>query len=198
MQLLANERSRLAALALRRLCGADGSDAPRNHAVTSAVTRLLTGYLAGLLDDEDQAPTLLRLLNSASETPYLIWNATLRAELVEVGAPNPCAASRRCGPPGVTTAPPWRHHRDACNHRSPRQVLEGLIAKTYASPESAPLSDVDSLVFEALKPELKVGAVRMRACTTRSLTQTLTLTLTLTGGHRLRARVQLAPGLPAA
>ena len=57
------------------------ADEPR---VRAATFHVLTQYLAELLDSDQPAeatPRLLRLLNSASETPYLIWNAALRAEL---------------------------------------------------------------------------------------------------------------------
>ena len=84
-QLVANERARKAAHALRRLAGCRGAGtAPQQHVMRAAI-RVLTQHLAELLDSdaEGATSTLLRLLNSASETPYLIWNGSLRAEMLE-------------------------------------------------------------------------------------------------------------------
>ena len=85
-QQVANERGRLAARMLRKLGGYRGAGTPKHGGVRAATRNLLTQFFDELLDNEDEAtslPTLLRLVNSASETPYLIWNHTARAELVD-------------------------------------------------------------------------------------------------------------------
>ena len=82
---VANERARRAAHALRRLGGCRGSGTAKHQPVRDVAHATLTQALSELLNDDkaDEAvPRLLTLLNSSSETPYLIWNASLRSELL--------------------------------------------------------------------------------------------------------------------
>ena len=126
-QLVANERARKAAFTLRRLGGYPSAQTAKHDGVQKAAYFVLTQYLSELLgaDETDEAiPKLLRLLNSASETPYLIWNGSLRAELLEF----------------VTTR----------------------LQASYKEPGSAPLEDAVALVYDGLKPELKVGSIYVR------------------------------------
>ena len=150
-QLVANERGRLAVRMLRRLGGYRGAGSAAHEGVRRATARVLTQYLAELLDvpytppeaeAEGAAPPaaapsramdggggmqLLKLINSASETPYLIWNNHTRAEMLE--------------------------------------FVEGRRLRSYASPGSAPLDETDGLTYEYLKEELKVGSVYVRVYT---------------------------------
>ena len=89
-QLVYNSRGRLAVTMLRRLGGYRNFGTARHEGVRACSAAVLTTYLADLLDGatDQEAMTssmtkLLKLINSASETPYLIWNHHTRAELLE-------------------------------------------------------------------------------------------------------------------
>ena len=106
IQQLANFRSKLAVAALQRIAGYPGAGTHSHSGVQHALNSLLTGYMAGLLCTgssvlaqpvelggggggvhtshacSGEGEQLLRLLNSSSETPYLLWNSGLRGELI--------------------------------------------------------------------------------------------------------------------
>ena len=89
-QLVYNARGRLAVTMLRRLGGYRNFGTSPHLGVRAAAQNILTSYLADLLDGATNSETmtssmtsLLKLINSASETPYLIWNHHTRAELLE-------------------------------------------------------------------------------------------------------------------
>lgn len=146
VQLLANQRAKLAITTLHRIAGYPGAATPDNPAVQRALDKLLTRYLAQLLssgasaeegdgegeregegDGKGRPPgvreseQLLRLINSTSETPYLVWNSSLRGELID--------------------------------------FLDEQLRLNYSSPSLSPLAAADSFVFQGLKDELKVGSV---------------------------------------
>ncbi|KAJ3611304.1 hypothetical protein NHX12_021320 [Muraenolepis orangiensis] len=99
-QEVANSLARISLVALSRLGGyaqpqappspgdpapeTNGVDAtpPENPTIRKSLAAMLTPYLAGKLGTGTPAE-VLKLLNSNSENPYLIWNNGTRAELLE-------------------------------------------------------------------------------------------------------------------
>ena len=80
----ANRTAKLAARALSRLGGflsGDKYETPKSPAARACVAALLTPALAKMLNRKD--PTaLLKFLNENAETPTVIWNGTMRRELM--------------------------------------------------------------------------------------------------------------------
>ncbi|XP_042910016.2 dnaJ homolog subfamily C member 13 isoform X1 [Parasteatoda tepidariorum] len=79
--------NRLAKLSLRALSrlggyGSEEDATPKNDAVHMSLTAMLTPYLVNQLG-QCNAAEVLKILNSNTENPYLIWNNTTRAELTE-------------------------------------------------------------------------------------------------------------------
>ncbi|ELU18389.1 hypothetical protein CAPTEDRAFT_227625 [Capitella teleta] len=83
-QEVSNHLARLAVHACARLGGylLDDLTTPDNPAVKKSLSVLLTPYMARKLS-ENKIPELLKLLNSNSENPYLMWDNGTRAELLE-------------------------------------------------------------------------------------------------------------------
>lgn len=81
-QHVANELAKSSVLACARLSGFSSKSLPDNPAVKASLSALLTPYLARKLANDD-ATEILKLLNSNTENPYLIWDNATRAELVE-------------------------------------------------------------------------------------------------------------------
>ncbi|GFX82675.1 dnaJ homolog subfamily C member 13 [Trichonephila clavipes] len=83
-QEISNQLARLSLRALSRLGGyGSGEDeTPKNDAVHMSLSALLTPYLANQLGHCDAAE-ILKILNSNTENPYLIWDNATRAELTE-------------------------------------------------------------------------------------------------------------------
>eukprot|EP01063_Lacrimia_lanifica_P026895 TRINITY_DN3697_c0_g1_i1.p1 TRINITY_DN3697_c0_g1~~TRINITY_DN3697_c0_g1_i1.p1 ORF type:complete len:2385 (+),score=1004.85 TRINITY_DN3697_c0_g1_i1:97-7251(+) len=88
VQELKNLHAKAAIFTICRLCGFMPGTEP--HAQFSkALGQLITAYVTFLLKQECQGqkaegePQVLKLLNSNSETPYMIWNNGTRAELTE-------------------------------------------------------------------------------------------------------------------
>ncbi|GFQ70979.1 dnaJ homolog subfamily C member 13 [Trichonephila clavata] len=83
-QEISNQLARLSLRALSRLGGYGfGEDeTPKNDAVHMSLSALLTPYLANQLGHCDAAE-ILKILNSNTENPYLIWDNATRAELTE-------------------------------------------------------------------------------------------------------------------
>ncbi|KAL8616890.1 hypothetical protein ACOMHN_041809 [Nucella lapillus] len=87
----ANQLARQSVLACARLAGYEGSTSgsalPDNPVVQKALRALLTPYLARKLTSPDPSE-LLKLLNSNTENPYLIWDNATRGQLTEYLADN--------------------------------------------------------------------------------------------------------------
>ncbi|GIY06445.1 dnaJ homolog subfamily C member 13 [Caerostris darwini] len=83
-QEIANQLAKLSLRALSRLGGyGTGEDeTPKNDAVHMSLTALLTPYLVNQLG-RGEAAEILKILNSNTENPYLIWDNATRAELTE-------------------------------------------------------------------------------------------------------------------
>ncbi|XP_032807043.2 dnaJ homolog subfamily C member 13 isoform X1 [Petromyzon marinus] len=83
-QEVANNLAKLSLQALSRLGGyAEGEGGtPENPAIKRCLMAMLTPYVARKLGQGPSAE-VLKLLNSNSENPYLIWNNGTRAELLE-------------------------------------------------------------------------------------------------------------------
>ncbi|KAL1130026.1 hypothetical protein AAG570_012969 [Ranatra chinensis] len=79
-----NEIAKLSVGACARLAGYLDSDpqSPHAHKVRSVLDHLLTPYLAKQFANE-QPHQLLKMLTCNSENPYLLWNNSTRAELLE-------------------------------------------------------------------------------------------------------------------
>ncbi|XP_078519995.1 dnaJ homolog subfamily C member 13 isoform X2 [Lissotriton helveticus] len=80
-QEVANSLARLSLLSLSRL-GGYLSDTPENPTVRKSLAGLLTPYVSRSLS-VSCPPEILKILNSNTENPYLIWNNGTRAELLE-------------------------------------------------------------------------------------------------------------------
>ncbi|XP_069504815.1 dnaJ homolog subfamily C member 13 isoform X2 [Ambystoma mexicanum] len=80
-QEVANSLARLSLLALSRL-GGYLSDTPENPTIRKSLAGLLTPYVSRNLAVSCPAE-VLKILNSNTENPYLIWNNGTRAELLE-------------------------------------------------------------------------------------------------------------------
>jgi DnaJ homolog subfamily C member 13 len=142
-QLVYNARGRLAVTMLRRLGGYRNFGTSPHVGVRTAAQNILTSYLANLLDGATNTETmassmtsLLKLINSASETPYLIWNHHTRAELLEfVGK----RVERSYASPG--TAP--LAEADNLVYESLKAELKvgAVYVRVYAQHPSFPLTD---------------------------------------------------------
>ncbi|XP_033628714.1 dnaJ homolog subfamily C member 13-like isoform X2 [Asterias rubens] len=90
-QQLANNLARLSLVALTKLggYGSGEEETPENPAIRKSMSALLTPYLAKQLSLQtlNQVPLslneVLKILNSNTENPYLIWDNSTRAELTE-------------------------------------------------------------------------------------------------------------------
>eukprot|EP01064_Diplonema_japonicum_P030924 TRINITY_DN5388_c1_g1_i1.p1 TRINITY_DN5388_c1_g1~~TRINITY_DN5388_c1_g1_i1.p1 ORF type:complete len:2479 (+),score=758.14 TRINITY_DN5388_c1_g1_i1:52-7488(+) len=88
IQELKNIQSKAAIFTICRLCGFMENTKP-HQAFTETLATLLTPYVVTKLKAEchnelpEGEPTVLKLLNSNSETPYMLWNNGTRAELTE-------------------------------------------------------------------------------------------------------------------
>ncbi|XP_069068012.1 dnaJ homolog subfamily C member 13 isoform X2 [Pleurodeles waltl] len=80
-QEVANSLARLSLLSLSRL-GGYLSDTPENPTVRKSLAGLLTPYVSRSMA-VSSPPEILKILNSNTESPYLIWNNGTRAELLE-------------------------------------------------------------------------------------------------------------------
>ncbi|MGH0124511.1 UNVERIFIED_CONTAM: hypothetical protein FKN15_018998 [Acipenser sinensis] len=83
-QEVANSLAKLSLVSLSRLGGyiLEEDGPPENPTVRKSLAAMLTPYIASKLSKN--TPTeVLKLLNSNSENPYLIWNNGTRAELLE-------------------------------------------------------------------------------------------------------------------
>lgn len=82
-QEIANQLARLSVVACSRLDGYAGKGlTPENLPIHRALNAMLTPYLAKQLNSLP-ASEVLKLLNSNTENPYLIWDNATRAELME-------------------------------------------------------------------------------------------------------------------
>eukprot|EP01059_Diplonema_ambulator_P005325 TRINITY_DN15061_c0_g3_i1.p1 TRINITY_DN15061_c0_g3~~TRINITY_DN15061_c0_g3_i1.p1 ORF type:complete len:2419 (+),score=896.10 TRINITY_DN15061_c0_g3_i1:127-7383(+) len=88
VQELKNIQSKAAIFTICRLCGF--METTKSHqAFTETLATLLTPYVVNKLKTEcrgqlpEGEPTVLKLLNSNSETPYMLWNNGTRTELIE-------------------------------------------------------------------------------------------------------------------
>ncbi|KAI3711641.1 hypothetical protein L1987_70180 [Smallanthus sonchifolius] len=83
VQTAKNLHAVLAARALSRICGITSeSETPYNQDATDALKALLTPKLASMLKDELPNDLLIKL-NSNLELPEIIWNSSIRAELLK-------------------------------------------------------------------------------------------------------------------
>ena len=84
LQEVSNNLAKLAIIACARLNGnVDASgETPDNPAVKKSLFAQLTPYLTRKLM-ENKPADLLKILNSNTENPYLIWDNATRAELIE-------------------------------------------------------------------------------------------------------------------
>ncbi|KAK3742179.1 hypothetical protein QZH41_012074 [Actinostola sp. cb2023] len=83
-QEVANNLARLSMNALARLGGylPDENTTPENPAIRKSLSAMLTPYLARQLSN-DTPKELLKVLNSNTENPYLMWDNGTRAELTD-------------------------------------------------------------------------------------------------------------------
>ncbi|KAK2150998.1 hypothetical protein LSH36_380g05005 [Paralvinella palmiformis] len=83
-QEVSNQLAKLAIMACARLGGylPDELTTPQNPAVQKSLSAMLTPYLARKLS-ENNPDEILKILNSNTENPYLIWDNATRAELTE-------------------------------------------------------------------------------------------------------------------
>uniref|UniRef100_A0AAR2LB97 J domain-containing protein n=1 Tax=Pygocentrus nattereri TaxID=42514 RepID=A0AAR2LB97_PYGNA len=81
-QEVANSLAKLSLVALGRLGGYSLGPPPENPTVRKSLAAMLTPYISRKLGASSPAE-VLKLLNSNSENPYLIWNNGTRAELLE-------------------------------------------------------------------------------------------------------------------
>nr|XP_014352446.1 PREDICTED: dnaJ homolog subfamily C member 13 [Latimeria chalumnae] len=83
-QEVANSLARLSLLALSRLGGylAEDQGTPENPTIRKCLAAMLTPYASRKLSKNSPAE-VLKILNSNTENPYLIWNNGTRVELVE-------------------------------------------------------------------------------------------------------------------
>ncbi|KAI1292252.1 DnaJ -like protein subfamily C member 13 [Halotydeus destructor] len=84
-QLVANELAKASVVALGKLMmdvnSSDGKN-PAHGLIKNCLNSLLTPYLAKQLVNDDAA-SLLKILNSNIENPYIIWDNSTRAELTD-------------------------------------------------------------------------------------------------------------------
>ncbi|XP_041101155.1 dnaJ homolog subfamily C member 13-like [Polyodon spathula] len=83
-QEVSNSLAKLSLVSLSRLGGyiLEEDGPPENPTVRKSLAAMLTPYIASKLS-KNTPPEVLKLLNSNSENPYLIWNNGTRAELLE-------------------------------------------------------------------------------------------------------------------
>ncbi|XP_030062368.1 dnaJ homolog subfamily C member 13 isoform X1 [Microcaecilia unicolor] len=83
-QEVANSLAKLSLLALSRLGGylSEEQATPENPAIRKSLASMLTPYVSRKLVVSSPAE-ILKMLNSNTESPYLIWNNGTRAELLE-------------------------------------------------------------------------------------------------------------------
>ncbi|XP_071508513.1 dnaJ homolog subfamily C member 13-like [Diadema antillarum] len=83
-QQVANTLARLCFTALARIAGYQEGDkaTPENPAIRKSLNALLTPYIASQLSSENPNQ-VLKMLNSNTENPYLLWDNATRIELVE-------------------------------------------------------------------------------------------------------------------
>lgn len=83
-QEIANQLAKLSMQALCRIggYGTNDNETPKNDAVNLSLTAMLTPFLVNQLGDGNIAE-ILKILNSNTENPYLIWDNGTRAELAE-------------------------------------------------------------------------------------------------------------------
>ncbi|MGH0172786.1 UNVERIFIED_CONTAM: hypothetical protein FKN15_063892 [Acipenser sinensis] len=83
-QEVANSLAKLSLVSLSRLGGyiLEEDGPPENPTVRKSLAAMLTPYIASKLS-KNTPPEVLKLLNSNTENPYLIWNNGTRAELLE-------------------------------------------------------------------------------------------------------------------
>ncbi|CAG9764959.1 unnamed protein product [Ceutorhynchus assimilis] len=74
--------NRLARESLKACASMAGLNSDRNSLILEILTSLLTPFIVSHLSDE-KPEEILKILNSNSETPYLIWNNGTRMELTE-------------------------------------------------------------------------------------------------------------------
>eukprot|EP00055_Hartaetosiga_balthica_P006980 m.23293 g.23293 ORF g.23293 m.23293 type:complete len:2228 (-) comp5537_c0_seq1:183-6866(-) len=78
-----NNNAKVGVRALAMLCGSRStgeSATPRNEEAMRGLSSLLTPFLLNLLNNDDPKK-ILKLFNGNSETPYIIWDNSTRAEL---------------------------------------------------------------------------------------------------------------------
>ncbi|XP_038048790.1 dnaJ homolog subfamily C member 13-like isoform X3 [Patiria miniata] len=86
-QQMANNLARLSLIALTRLGGyrQDEEKTPENPAIRKSLSALLSPYLAKQLSLQTQNQ-VLKIMNSNTENPYLVWDNSTRAELTDFAA----------------------------------------------------------------------------------------------------------------
>lgn len=79
-----NQLAKLSVIACSRLIGGGkGENAtPENLTIKDAMRAMLTPYIVKVLGNQPEQE-ILKVLNSNTENPYLVWNNGTRAELVE-------------------------------------------------------------------------------------------------------------------
>lgn len=85
-QAVANKLAKLAVTACARLAGLmeniENLQSPKNPVIEESLTAMLTPYIVSRMR-ENAVEDVLKLLNSNSENPYLVWDNSTRAELTE-------------------------------------------------------------------------------------------------------------------
>ncbi|XP_022662013.1 dnaJ homolog subfamily C member 13-like [Varroa jacobsoni] len=82
-QAVTNHLAELSVRACARLAGLESSDStPSNQRIRQCLVALLTPYVVRKLGNSEPS-SILKVLNSNTENPYLIWDNSTRAELTE-------------------------------------------------------------------------------------------------------------------
>ncbi|VEN42457.1 unnamed protein product [Callosobruchus maculatus] len=129
-----------------KACGALGgyvpgeNEPPPNMLARSILESLLTSYLANQLGHE-KPEEILKILNSNSETPYLIWDNSTRAELMDF-LENQSSSRNEID---VSLANNFKYSAHAGELR-----IGGIFIRIYNQQPSYPIQDPKGFVMELL------------------------------------------------
>ena len=83
-QAVSNRLAKAALFACARLAGVlDDPAAPKNPVIEDCLKAMLTPYVVYKMHENRAAAEVLKLLNSNTRSPYIIWDNSTRAELAE-------------------------------------------------------------------------------------------------------------------
>ena len=169
-QLVANERARKAAFTLRRLGGYPSAD---GKARRRAESRLLCSHpvpleLLGADETDEAIPKLLCLLNSASETPYLIWNGLFTCRAPRVCDDTAPSLLQRAGLSTSRGCGRTRIRRPQARAQSRLDLCACLRGASYIPLHDAP--QFCTALLDYLGEEGGRGCRRWRSCCARRRT----------------------------